>query len=150
MAVPPADEYRQEVVRLRTLLGAASKAAMDHITFTPFVPSAKVDEAVPVVLFQSGHSSSSKSHAPLLQAMADMGYVIVVLDCAGDLRGSKESIPKALSEFAEGKPTSNYNTMSTSGEYLAAALDWVKAQDRATIKGQAVDVSKGVASAGFC
>ena len=46
---------------------------------------------VPVILFQSGYGSSSESHAPLLQAISNAGYVVVVPDRKDDKKGGKES-----------------------------------------------------------
>ena len=56
----------------------------EDTTFATFTPKEKSDTAIPVVLFQSGYGSTSASHAPLLQAVADAGYVVVAPDRTGD------------------------------------------------------------------
>ena len=119
---------------------------MGDITFRAFVPSKILKTPVPVILFQSGYGSTSESHAPLLQAISNAGYVVVVPDRKDDKKGGKESVELAFAGFAEGKPASDYNAMSTDGTHLAATLDWVKSQT--VINGQAIDTTK-ISSAGF-
>ena len=114
--------------------------------FTPFTPSVKFEEHVPIILFQSGYGSTSESHAPLLQSISDSGYVVVVPDRTGDKKGGKESVPQLFAALGEGKPASEFNAMSTDGRHLAAAFDWVKS--RSEINGQKIDHKK-IASAGF-
>ena len=118
-------------------------------TFAAFVPAAAVDEAVPVLLFQSGYGSSSASHQPLLQKIADAGYVCVVPDRTGDTAGGKSSPGELFAALQSGspKPASDWNAMSTDGTHLAAALDWAKAQG-GSINGQAMDLTK-IAAGGF-
>lgn len=120
--------------------------AMEDTTFRSFNPSKNFEIPVPVILFQSGYGSSSESHAPLLQAISNAGYVVVVPDRKDDKKGGKESVELAFAGFAEGKPASDYNAMSTDGTHLAAALDWVKSQT--VVNGQAIDTTK-ISSAGF-
>jgi len=96
--------------------------------------------------FQSGYGSSSVGHAPLLQSIADAGYVCVVPDRADDTKGGKESVAKVFAGLADGTPASVHNALSTDGTHLAAALDWVKA--RSAIGGQPVDSTR-IAAAGF-
>ena len=101
---------------------------MEDTTFRSFNPSKNFETPVPIILFQSGYGSTSESHAPLLQAISNAGYVVVVPDREDDKKGGKESVELAFAGFAEGKPASDYNAMSTDGTHLAAALDWIKAQ----------------------
>lgn len=119
---------------------------MEDTTFAAFTPSTKVDAAVPILLFQSGYGSTSKSHAPLMQAIADAGFVCVIPDREGDTKGGKESAGKLLAGLATGTPASEHNAMSTDGTHLVAALAWCRGREE--VEGQAIDVTK-VAVGGF-
>jgi len=118
----------------------------EDTTFATFTPSTKAAAALPVLLFQSGYGGSSTSHQPLMQAIADAGYVCVIPDREDDMKGGKESVGKVFAGLAEGKPASELNAMSTDGTHLAAALAWIK--ERKAIDGQPIDGAK-VAAAGF-
>lgn len=120
--------------------------AFADTTFTSFVPSEKSADALPVLLFQSGYGSTSASHAPLLQAIADGGYVVVVPDREGDVVYGKATPQKLFEGLAEGKPASELNAMSTDGTHLGAAFEYVQAQS--SIDGQSIDRSK-IAAGGF-
>lgn len=109
-------------------------------TFTAFTPSPAPAEPLPVFLFQSGYGSSSVGHQPLLQKIADAGFVVVVPDRESDTAGGKESVGTL---FSEGKVVS---ALSTDGTHLAAALEWVQAQKE--VGGCKLDLSK-VAAGGF-
>lgn len=125
---------------------AAAEAKEAH-TFKAFVPSSPTDDKLPVLLFQSGYGSTSASHQPLMQAIADGGYVCVIPERERDNCG-QDTIPKVFAGMAEGKSANEHNAVSTDGTHLKAALDWVKAQEGGKVAGQAVDVSK-VAGGGF-
>jgi len=129
-----------------TLPSAKFPAAFADTTFATFTPTTKVEEALPVLLFQSGYGSNSTGHQPLMQKIADAGYVCVIPDREGDTMGGKESVGKLFAGLAEGKPASDLNAMSTDGTHLAAALAWVKT--KAEIDGQPIDATK-IAGAGF-
>lgn len=119
-------------------------------TFTPAVGTTAASQPsvpVPVMLFQSGYGSNSTGHAPLMQKIADAGYVCVIPDRADDTKGGKESVGLLFAGLAEGKPASEHNAMSTDGTHLEAALAWIKTRGGA-IDGQAIDTTK-VAAAGF-
>jgi len=118
----------------------------EDTTFATFTPATKVDAAVPVLLFQSGYGSSSVGHQPLMQNIANAGYVCVIPDRKSDTKGGKESVSKVFAGLAEGKPASEHNAMSTDGTHLEAALHWVK--HRNMVGGQLIDGAK-IAAAGF-
>jgi predicted dienelactone hydrolase len=87
----------REALRRRILLTTgvdSAETTMEDTTFFAFTPSNACAEAVPVFLFQSGYGSNSSGHQPLLQKIADAGYVVVVPDRDGDCKGGKECIPK--------------------------------------------------------
>lgn len=119
---------------------------MEDTTFATFTPSTKSDTAAPVLLFQSGYGSASAGHQPLMQKIADAGYVCVIPDREGDSAGGKDSIPLVFAGLAEGKSAREHNALSTDGTHLAAALTWIK--DQASVDGQPIDVTK-IAAAGF-
>ncbi len=114
--------------------------------FAAFTPSTKTAAAVPVLLFQSGYGSNSWGHEPLMQKIADAGYVCVIPDRQRDTIGGKESIGKLFAGLAEGVCASEFNAMSTDGSHLAAAHAWVAKQKE--VNGQPIDASK-VAAGGF-
>lgn len=125
---------------------ACSTPGFQDTTFATFTPATKVEAALPVLLFQSGYGSSSASHQPLMQKIADAGYVCVIPDREGDTKGGKESVGKVFAGLADGTPASEHNAMSTDGTHLAAALGWIK--ERSTIDGQRIDGTK-IAAGGF-
>jgi len=127
--------------------GACStEPGFEDTTFATFTPMTKAETAVPVLLFQSGYGSNSLGHQPLMQKIADAGYVCVVPDREGDTKGGKESVAKVFAGLTDGTPASEHNAMSTDGTHLAAALAWVK--QRTSISGQPIDVAQ-IAAAGF-
>lgn len=105
--------------------------------------------AVPVLLFQSGHGSSAKSHELLLQKIANEGFVVIVPQHANDT-GNHRSCDEPPNKRAaicvfEGKTIAE---LQTDGTHLAAALDWVKSQKDHIVGGQKVDTSK-IVTGGF-
>ena len=112
----------------------------EDVTFATFVPTTASESPTPVFLFQSGYGSNSIGHAPLVQAIADKGFICIIPDREDDVKGGKDSVT-AL--FSEGKCIS---ALSADGTYLAAALAWVKAQP--TIAGFTPDLTK-VAAGGY-
>jgi len=127
-------------------LPSAKFPALKDTTFATFTPTTKLEAALPILLFQSGYGSNSSGHQPLLQKIADAGYVCVVPDREADTVGGKESVGLLFAGLAEGKPASDYNAMSTDGTHLAAALEWTKTQTE--VDGQRIDTTK-IAGAGF-
>jgi dienelactone hydrolase len=125
---------------------ACTTSGFEDTTFATFTPATKVDAALPVLLFQSGYGSTSVGHQPLMQHIADAGYVCVIPDRESDTKGGKESVGKVFAGLAEGKPASEHNAMSTDGTHLAEALAWIK--QRTSIDGQLIDSAK-TAAAGF-
>lgn len=122
-------------------------APLTDTTFATFTPSTKHDKSLPVLLFQSGYGSTPAAHEPLMQKIADSGYVCVIPAREGDKQGGHESVGKLFTEFLpEGKPACGLNALSTDGSHLAAALAWAKA--RKEVNGQPIDTTN-MAGAGF-
>jgi predicted dienelactone hydrolase len=62
--------------------------------FVCFTPSPALEHAVPILLFQSGHGSSAKSHEFLLKRIANEGFVVIVPEHPNDLgSGDLNSAP---------------------------------------------------------
>ena len=109
------------------------KEDVTFATFTPKTGSGKL----PVFLFAHTYGGNSVCHTPLLQALADKGYICVTADRTEDMVGStKDFIRGALN----GKTVC---ALSSDGTYLAACLDWIKKQE--TVNGFEPDLTKVVA-----
>ena len=121
----------------------------EDVTFATFTPSSKGafdyahaksgTGALPVFLFAHTYGGDSKCHTPLLQAVADKGYICVVADRTNDIRpevSTKDFVLGVLSGKA-------LCALSSDGTWLAACLDWIKKQ--AKVDGFTPDLTKVVA-----
>lgn len=123
-----------------------SSGGYEFVSFTPTDP---LVEAVPILLFQSGHGSSAKSHELLLQKIANEGFVVIVPQHVNDTGNHRscDDPPNKKSATAVFEGTT-IAELQTDGTHLAAALDWAKRRKDAIVGGQKVDTGK-VVTGGF-
>ena len=122
----------------------------EDVTFATFTPSSKGafdyahaksgTGALPVFLFAHTYGGDSKCHTPLLQAVADKGYICVVADRTNDIRPEISTKDFVVSAFFR---ATTVCALSSDGTWLAACLDWIKKQ--AKVDGFTPDLTKVVA-----
>lgn len=119
---------------------------MSEYTFVSFTPRPALNAALPILLFQSGHGSSAKSHEFLLRRIANEGFVVIVPQHPNDTGNGAYGLPPNKDAAAAVFAGNTIAELQTDGTHLAMALNWAKSLS--VVDGQPVDTSR-VISGGF-